>query len=132
PMTPSCLTALITLQYPLVPTSDPMMLILLVLAAPFILGLIFKGLVILGCGITVIFKFLPYLLTGRTKAYFAEIEEKERLEAEERKRKDREAWEELYRTDRVTRVCFPDKVLDEKYGFTEEIRGDRKAKDWYE
>lgn len=131
-MTLSSITTIITLQYPLVPTCDLMMLVLLAIAGWFLLKLIVKGLVIIGCGIAVIFKFLPYLLTGRTKEYFAEIEEKEREEAEEQKKKDRERWEELYRTDRVTRVCFPDKELDEKYGFTEEIRGDRKAKDSYD
>lgn len=88
-MTLASLTTLITLQYRLVPTSDPMMLILLILAAPTILGLIFKGLAIIGCGIAVIFKFLPYLLTGRTKEYFAEIEEKKR---EEERKKEEAFW----------------------------------------
>lgn len=88
-MTLASLTTLITLQYPLVPTSDLMMLVLLAIAGWFLLKLVIKGLVIIGCGIAVIFKFLPYLLTGRTKEYFAEIEEKER---EEKRKKDEEFW----------------------------------------
>lgn len=135
-MTLASLTTLITLQYQLVPTSDPMMLILLIIAGWYILKFLLKALVFI-VGSLILFvqflvRFIPYFLTGRVEEYFTEREEEKRQAEEDQKKKDRERWEEHYRTDRVTRVCFPDKELDEKYGFTEEIRGDRKAKDWYD
>lgn len=88
-MTLASLTSLITLQYRLVPTSDPMMLILLILAAPFILGLIFKGLVILGWSIVLLPKAIYYTLTGRMKEYYAKLEEEKR---EEKRKKEEEFW----------------------------------------
>lgn len=135
-MTLVSLTTLITLQYRLVPTSDPMMLILLIIAGWYILKFLLKALVFI-VGSLILFvqflvRFIPYFLTGRVDEYFTEREEEKRQAEEDQKKKDREEWEELYRTDRVTRVCFPDKELDEKYGFTEEIRAGRKAKDSYD